>query len=46
MILHKANKPPGCPTLGLGLALTNWITVQSSFYNAKRAADKDNRQQS
>lgn len=32
--------------LGLGPALTNWITVQSSLYNAKRAADKDNRQQS
>lgn len=46
MILHKANKPTGRPALGLGLALTNWITVQSSFYNSKRAADKDNRQQS
>lgn len=45
-ILHKPNKPTGCPALGLGLDLTNWITAQSSFYNAKQAADKDNRQQS
>lgn len=45
-IFHEDNEPTGCPTLGLGLALTNWITVQSSFNKTKRAADKNNRQQS
>lgn len=42
-ILHKPNKLSDWPTFGLGLDLTNWIMAQSSFYNAKQTADKDNR---
>lgn len=43
-ILHKPNKVSDRPTFGLVLDLTNWIMAQSSFYNAKQTADKDNRQ--
>lgn len=43
-VLHKPNKLSDWPTFGPGLDLTNWIMTQSSFYNAKLIADKDNRQ--
>lgn len=38
--LYKPDKLSEWPTFGPGLDLTNWITAQSSFYNAMRTADR------